>query len=783
MRSMRVLVIALTALAALVSCNRDPNVAKKRYLDSGNKYYERGKFKEASIMYRNALQKDQRYGPAHYRLGLTYIHMGQLAPAVQSLRRAVELLPVEQPDHWDAAIKLSEIYLAASPDKEYQSEVEGFTKQLLKRDPNSYDGHRLSGDLEFVRSAAALRVGQKDEAKGFLANAIAEYRKADAIRPEQAGIGMQLARALFAYGDPASAEQIYLHLVEKHKTLDYAYTELYRLDMLTGKPEEGEKVLKMGFQGDPKQFGFLTMLAAHYYNEKRTSDMVGVLEQIKAHSKDFPQAYLAVGDFYLRMGSNDDAIREYRQGIAKDPSKKATYEKRIIESLMREGKREEAAEVNADILKADPNDNDAHGLAATLLLDKGDINRALTELQSVVARAPNNAVAHYNLGRAHEARGESEQARQEYQKAVDIRPDYLLARLAVAQLQLRKREWDAALRTAELVLKVDKANGNARLIETAALMGEQRYVDSRAMLMEMQKGAPNSPDIYYQLGLIDMSEKKYKEAEADFRRSFDLNPANSRGLMGIVETYFSEHRPDDAINMLQAEAAKEPKRVDFRLAIASASVMAGRFDMAVTQYQTALGMLGQDAAARADIFLRLGETYRRKGDLGHAIPVLEQARQTMPDNPVVLSTLALALDGMGRKAEARKIYESTLKADPDNGVALNNLAFLIADSGGDLDQALTLAQRAKQMLPNTAEVSDTLGLIYLRKNLSDNAIDIFRDLVSKQPGQPTFHYHLGMAFSQKGDRPKAVEQLQQALRDNPSLDERAKIQQLLSQLG
>ena len=783
MRSMRVLVIALAALVALVSCNRDPSVAKKRYLDSGNKYFERGKFKEASIMYRNALQKDQRYGPAHYRLGLTYIRMGQLAPAVQSLRRAVELLPTEQPDHWDAAIKLSEIYLAASPDKQYLEEVEGYAKQLLKRDPNSYDGHRLSGDLGYVRSAAALRVAQREEAKAFLAESIVEYRKADAIKPEQPGIQMQLARALAAQGDSAGAQQIYLHLIEKHKTLDYAYTELYRLDMLTGKPEEGEKVLKMGFQGDPKQFGFLTMLAAHYYNQKRGDDMLGVLRQIKSHAKDFPGAYLAVGDFYLRLNGNDDAIREYREGIAKDPDKKATYQKRIIEALMRQGKREEAAEVNAEILKADPGDNDAHGLSATLLLDKGDINRALTELQAVVARAPNNAVAHYNLGRAHEARGEPEQARQEYQKAVDIRPDYLMARLAVAQLQLRKREWDVALRTAEQVLSVDKTNANARLIQSAALMGEGRFAESRAMLNEMQKGAPNSPDIYYQLGLIDLAEKKYKESEADFRRAYDLNPTNSRGLMGIVETYFAQHRPDDAINMLQAEAAKAPKRVDFRLAVASSAVLAGKFDMAVAEYQTALGMLGTDAAARADIYLRLGETYRRKGDLASAVPVLEQARKVMPDNPVVLSTLALALDGSGHKTEARKIYESTLKADPNNGVALNNLAFLIADGGGDLDQALTLAQRAKQMLPNTAEVSDTLGLIYLRKNLSDNAIDIFRDLVTKQPSQSTFHYHLGMAFSQKGDRPKALEQLQQALKENPPLDEKAKIQQLLNRLG
>jgi Tfp pilus assembly protein PilF len=70
--------MVLAAVLSLVSCSRDPNVVKRRYLDSGNKYYDRGKFKEASIMYRNALQKDLRYGAAHYKLGLTYVRLGQL---------------------------------------------------------------------------------------------------------------------------------------------------------------------------------------------------------------------------------------------------------------------------------------------------------------------------------------------------------------------------------------------------------------------------------------------------------------------------------------------------------------------------------------------------------------------------------------------------------------------------------------------------------------------------------------------------------------------------------
>ncbi len=64
-------------------------------------------------------------------------------------------------------------------------------------------------------------------------------------------------------------------------------------------------------------------------------------------------------------------------------------------------------------------------------------------------------------------------------------------------------------------------------------------------------------------------------------------------------------------------------------------------------------------------------------------------------------------------------------------MALNNLAFLMAETGGDLDDALTKAQRAKQLLPSLYEISDTLGWIYLKKNLADKAIDIFKDLVAK----------------------------------------------------
>ena len=163
---------------------------------------------------------------------------------------------------------------------------------------------------------------------------------------------------------------------------------------------------------------------------------------------------------------------------------------------------------------------------------------------------------------------------------------------------------------------------------------------------------------------------------------------------------------------------------------------------------------------------------------------MQKAREILPNNSVVLNRLALLLDLGGQKKEAKAVYESALRLEADNPVALNNLAYNIAESpGGDLDQALTFAQRANQKLPQAAEIADTLGWIYLKKNLPDNALEIFRNNVSKQPGNSTYRYHLGMALFQKGDKVRAKQELQAALSNNPSKEEAANIKELIAKIG
>ena len=96
---------------------------------------------------------------------------------------------------------------------------------------------------------------------------------------------------------------------------------------------------------------------------------------------------MRAGDFYFRIGDADQAIRQYQEGMNADSSHKVDYQKRIIEVLIRQGKTAQAYEKDLEILKANPKDAEARGLKASFLLDKGDVDAAATELQSVVTAA------------------------------------------------------------------------------------------------------------------------------------------------------------------------------------------------------------------------------------------------------------------------------------------------------------------------------------------------------------------------------------------------------------
>jgi hypothetical protein len=73
--SARLFLIGFVVTALFTGCTRDPNVRKHKFLESGNRYRDQGKLREAAIQYANAVQVDTRFAEAHFQLGETYFKL------------------------------------------------------------------------------------------------------------------------------------------------------------------------------------------------------------------------------------------------------------------------------------------------------------------------------------------------------------------------------------------------------------------------------------------------------------------------------------------------------------------------------------------------------------------------------------------------------------------------------------------------------------------------------------------------------------------------------------
>jgi tetratricopeptide (TPR) repeat protein len=136
------------------------------------------------------------------------------------------------------------------------------------------------------------------------------------------------------------------------------------------------------------------------------------------------------------------------------------------------------------------------------------------------------------------------------------------------------------------------------------------------------------------------------------------------------------------------------------------------------------------------------------------------AREAKP--VAALTMIGMILQGQSDTAGARQYYERVLELDSGAAVAANNLAWLLATQGGNLDVALQHAQTAKRHLPDNADVSDTLGFIYYKKGLHTLAIAALKESAEKDARNPVFQSHLGLAYAKAGDAARAKQHLTRA---------------------
>src|SRR3954453_23101188 len=124
-----ILALALTTAVIGIGCNRNPEVRKQKYLESGDSYFEKAKYREAAIQYSNAIQVDSRFAEAHYKLAQTQLKLQQWLSAYRELGRTLEL----QPENYPAHIDIANLLISGHDLKQAQEH----TDFVLTRQPNN----------------------------------------------------------------------------------------------------------------------------------------------------------------------------------------------------------------------------------------------------------------------------------------------------------------------------------------------------------------------------------------------------------------------------------------------------------------------------------------------------------------------------------------------------------------------------------------------------------------------------------------------------------------------
>jgi tetratricopeptide (TPR) repeat protein len=769
MRRLTILALA-PVLLTIGACNRDPHAKAVRYVENGNKFFERGKYKEASIMYRRAVapNADPRYGEAYYRLALASLKLGAPGDAYRALLRAVEL----QPENADALIKTADIEVMVGAQggrqgEQFLAQAQERAEQLLKMPDGAYDGHRLLGQVALLQQKPA--------------EAVRQFEQASRLKPGEPALALAYFTALVQNDQFPQAEQLAQKLIEEKPDYAQIYDLLYIQYVTRKQFAEAEALLRRKVQNNPKSSQYVLQLAAHYGVTQQRAKMEETLARLNDEQQ-FVDGHLVAGDFYfLQLREFENAKQQYEKGAAAFPKERITYQKRLVELFAATNRAAEAKKLVAQILEQAPNDSEAQAMRAALRLSTGsreEVNLAATELQSLVTKTPENHLFRFNLARALLAKGDVDQARIQLEEALKLRADFLAARELLARIYLSRNDAAKALQEADNILKLDRNNLAGHLTRSSALLLLGEREKAREELDFISRTYPQNAEAKYQIGYLAWEDKDYAKASQVFGELYKANPKDLRGLVGIVETLAGQNRMPEAIKQLESAAAAEPDRRDLKIALANMYVRSQRYEEAIKIYQD---ILAKDPAS-ADTLFKLAETYRRKGDLNQALDTFRKASQAAPNDPAPLLQLGMLMDGIGRREQSKPIYEQILRINQDHPLALNNLAFIKAEEGTDLDSALSMAQRAYQAVPNQPDIADTLGWVYVRKNLSQEAIRIFTDLVQKYPNNPVYRYHYGMALLQKGDRAAAKRELEAALRNQPSKDEMAKIQELLRQL-
>jgi putative PEP-CTERM system TPR-repeat lipoprotein len=736
---------------------------------------------------------------AYEVLGVAQAIGNRLDAAESNLQLALK----SDPDRISAKIELAKVYAVSKR----VAESKTLLNEIIRKDPNNTKGYNLLASIESSQgnNQEALRIYEKlmvldpgdlnaAYRAGILVLGKGDVPKASGIAddlikrfPERSE-GHALKGLIEYYGKNYDKAIVALQSSLKFRqvpgTFYYLGLSHYNRKELDLAISQFRKVLEL----QPGNVQSRLMIALTLLQQKHLDDAATEAGKAVQQDENSAKAHSVLGSVLMAMGKFEEAMAEFNKATELNPRMVDTYLKKgLLESSRGNAA---AAETDLDIaVKVAPDVISTRMLLASYLMQQKKYAKALIVFKEGLRGDKEDAVIYNNMAFAAVGLKKESDFLTYLNKAKSANPAFAPAYLNIASYHTSKGNRDKAEAEYQALLKQDPQNTSAYLglASVAAAKGSNEQVlnylikaketkdpsgylalatyyrknNDTAKTLDVLNQAiaafPNNAAFLELKSQVYLSGKQYKQAAETLAAMEKLAP--ERALVLQAETYTRMKDSAKAAQAAQKLIAIKPKSAAGYTILAAVHESQNKLPDAVKAIQDGLKI----EPGNIGLYMSLGSLQVKMKEYDKAVSTYEEVARKNSTFAEAPFAQGVVYEQTGRKKEATKKYQETLRRSAKHVAALNNLALLYVDGNGDRKEALNLSRKAHELAPNNPGVMETYGYVLHKNGKNGEALRYLEKAATLLPDSPTTLYHLALVQRALGDKAKATETLQKAL--------------------
>jgi Flp pilus assembly protein TadD/serine/threonine protein kinase len=571
--------------------------------------------------------------------------------------------------------------------------------------------------------ASALRNGRPRQP----ARAVEFLRVALALRPDNAGVHMNLGNALKDAGDEAGAAAAYQNAIR----------------------------LQPGYAAAHYNFG------NHLKDRRDWPAALGQYRKAIELRPDYAQAYNNLGYVLGESGDRAAALAAYDKALTLNPDLAQPY-LNIGNDQLAHQDFAGAVETYRKGIAAGPDLPHAYCGLGQAYEALGDRVGAATAFRDAIQREPDFAEAHNGLGKVLQADGDWAGALVAFRKATELKPDYVIAHSNLGAAQCMARDLPGAIASLRKAIEL-KPNHVAGHVNLGTVLTETRdYPGAVTAFRKAIELDPRRPEPHNNLGNVLKQTGDLPGAIGEYRKAIELRPNDAMAHFNLGAAMTQTGELDKALAELHRAIELKPNYPDALTQLGLALAAKNDLPGAITAYRKALSYKPDDVPALGN----LGTALSASGDKTGAEAVLRKAVTAHPRDGLLYSSLGLVLHDKGDYSAAVAAHQKAVELEPASAAAHYNLGNSLLLKG-EWKGAVGAYRKAIELRPNHARSHSNLGNALAAGGDLPAAVGAFRRALELKPDLVQAHLNLAEALAKQGNWPEALTCFQKAVESEP----------------